>query len=105
MESVTEEFQLFSPTGVPLRAKLTVAFREAWTIDEQLQETPRHSSDRTKLRRVQRGETLALIAWREYGDPAEWRAIAEANQLANPRLLVPGAVLQIPRLAEAGRRS
>jgi nucleoid-associated protein YgaU len=103
LESVTEEFTLFSPTGVPLRAKLTVAFREAWTIDEQLQETPRHSTDRTKLRRVQRGETLALIAWREYGDAAEWRAIAETNHLDNPRLLLPGMVLEIPRNVRAGR--
>jgi hypothetical protein len=105
LESVSEEFTLFSPTGVPLRAKLTVAFREAWTIDEQLQETPRHSSDRTKLRRVQRGETLAVIAWREYGDAAQWRPIAEANHLDNPRKLIPGTVLEIPRNVSEGRRS
>src|SRR5262249_44259432 len=41
LESVNEEFSLFSPEGVPLRAKLSVSFREAWTIEEQLQETPR----------------------------------------------------------------
>ena len=52
LESISEEFNLFSPDGIPLRAKLAVTFREAWTIDEQLQVTPRHSSDRTKLRRV-----------------------------------------------------
>ena len=52
LESVTEEFSLFSSTGIPVRAKLNVTFREAWTIEEQLQVTPRHSSDRTKLRRA-----------------------------------------------------
>src|SRR5215469_13896140 len=35
LESVNEEFSLFSPSGVPVRAKLTVTFREYKTIKEQ----------------------------------------------------------------------
>lgn len=96
LESVSEEFSLFSPGGVPLRAKLSVSFREAWTIEQQLQGTPRHSSDRTTLHRVVRGETLAHIADEELGDPTQWRLIADANDLDNPRLLTPGQVLIIP---------
>jgi LysM repeat protein len=97
LESVSEEFSVFSPAGVPLRAKLSVSFREAWTIEEQLQETPRHSSDRTKTRRVVRGQTLSHIAAAEYRDPEQWRPIAEANGLDNPRRLAPGTTLVIPR--------
>ena len=43
LETVSEEFMLFSPTGVPLRAKVNVTFREAWTIEQQLRPpgTPR----------------------------------------------------------------
>jgi hypothetical protein len=97
LESVSEEFNLFSPAGIPLRAKLTVSFREAWTIEQQLTETPRHSSDRTKLHRVVRGETISQIALTEYSDPEQWRAIADANHLDNPRRLTPGVQLTIPR--------
>jgi nucleoid-associated protein YgaU len=97
LESVTQEFTLFSPSGVPLRARLNTTFREAWTIDEQLSLVRPHSSDRTKLRRVVRGETLSHIAAREYNDPGEWRPIAEENGLDNPRLLAPGTSLVIPR--------
>src|SRR5438270_2870418 len=57
MESVSEEFNLFSPSGVPLRARLNVSFREAATIDLQFLEKPRHSADRTKYRTLQRGQT------------------------------------------------
>ena len=96
LESVSEEFSLFSPGGVPLRAKLNVSFREAWTISQQLQVTPRHSSDRTTLHRVVRGETICQIAYERYADPTQWRLIADANNLANPRLLTPGQVLTIP---------
>lgn len=97
LESVSEEFNLFSPSGVPVRAKLNVTFREAWTIEEQLRETPRHSSDRTKVRTVRRGETLSHLAWAEYQDPAAWRLIADANAIDNPRRIAPGTTLVIPR--------
>jgi nucleoid-associated protein YgaU len=97
LESISEEFSLFSPAGIPLRAKLTVSFREAWTIEEQLKVTPRHSSDRTTVHRVVRGETVSQIAFAEYSDPEEWRPIADANRLDNPRRLSPGDILTIPR--------
>jgi hypothetical protein len=97
LESVSEEFTLFSPTGVPLRARLNVTIREAWTVDEQLTNTARQSSDRTKLRRVRRGQTLSHIAHQEYNDTGAWRPIAEANQLDNPRVLEPGTLLVVPR--------
>jgi nucleoid-associated protein YgaU len=97
LESVSEEFNLFSPAGIPLRAKLTVSFREAWTIEQQLTETPRHSSDRTSVHRVVRGETISQIALAEYSDPEQWRVIADANLVDNPRKLTPGEQLAIPR--------
>jgi hypothetical protein len=97
LESVNEEFNLFSPDGVPLRAKLNVTFREYKTIEEQLKETPKHSADRTKVRTVLRGQTLSLISWLEYNDSAQWRRIADENGLANPRIIPPGTLLRIPR--------
>ena len=97
VESVSEEFSLFSPEGVPLRAKLNVTFREYKTVEEQVAENPRHSADRTKVRLVQRGQTLSLISGLEYGDPTQWRRIADENGLSNPRIVPPGTALRIPR--------
>lgn len=102
VESVSEEFNLFSPSGIPLRAKLTVTFREYKTIEQQLAENPKHSSNRTKVLTVQRGQTLSFIAWTVYGDPTQWRSIADANNLENPRLLVAGSQLVIPNLTTSG---
>jgi hypothetical protein len=104
VESVNEEFNLFSSTGVPLRAKLNVTFREYLTIEEQLKETPRHSADRRKLRILGRGKTLSHLAWEEYDDPGEWRPIAEANNLDNPRLVAPGTRLEVPPHSPTTRR-
>jgi nucleoid-associated protein YgaU len=104
LETASQEFTLFSPGGVPLRAKVTCTFRDAWTIDEQLTQTPRESSDRTKLAQVKQRQTLSEIAWQQYDDPSQWRPIADENQLDNPRLLVPGMVLRIPRLVQGPSR-
>ncbi|PWT94157.1 MAG: peptidoglycan-binding protein [Blastocatellia bacterium] len=96
VESINEEFNLFSPSGVPLRAKLNVTFREYKTIEQQLKETPKHSSDRRKVRILGRGKTVSHLAGEEYNDPGEWRLIADANNLDNPRLVAPGTKLEIP---------
>jgi len=96
VESVNEEFNLFSSSGIPLRAKLNVTFREYKTIEEQLKETPKHSSDRRKVRILGRGKTVSHLAWEEYNDPGQWRLIADANDLDNPRIVAPGTKLEVP---------
>lgn len=99
VESVQQQFDLFSPTGVPLRATLTLNLREYKTLEDQLAEIKPESSDHTKTYTVQRGDTLSRIAGREYGDPALWRAIADENSdLPSVRRLEPGALLKIPPL-------
>lgn len=98
MESMNEEFTLFAPTGEPLRAKLTVTIRMASTVKLQFQ-TPRHSPDRTKIVTVVRGQRITDIAYQVYGDPTQWRPIAEANPaITNPRFLDPGITLVVPSL-------
>ncbi|HKE25410.1 MAG TPA: hypothetical protein VKB88_23790 [Bryobacteraceae bacterium] len=103
MESMNEEFTLFAPTGEPLRAKLTVTIRSAPTIELQFQAKPRHSSDRTKVVTVVRGQRISDVAWQEYGDPTQWRPIADASNIDNPRFLDPGTMLKVPSLPGGGQ--
>lgn len=98
LESMSEEFSLFAPTGEPLRAKLTVTIRLASTVKLQFQNTPRESPDRTTLVTVVRGQRITDIAYQQYGDSTQWRPIADASQLANPRFLDPGTTLNVPSL-------
>ncbi|MGR2740147.1 LysM peptidoglycan-binding domain-containing protein [Billgrantia sp. Q4P2] len=51
------------------------------------------------LYRVRRGDTLASIAGRFYGNPQRWEELHEANRhvLENPDLVWPGLTLVIPR--------
>jgi nucleoid-associated protein YgaU len=97
MESMNEEFTLFAPTGEPLRAKLTVTIRMAASIEVQFQENPRNSPDHTKMVTVVRGQRISDVAYQQYGDPTQWRAIADANpSITNPRFLDAGTTLTVP---------
>lgn len=104
VESVKQKFTLFSPEGVPLRATLTVALREYKTLDEQLAQLNLSSPDRTHSHVLQRGETLAAVAARYYRRPGDWRAIALANAIEDPRRLTPGTFLSIPPTAAKAKR-
>jgi hypothetical protein len=103
VESVVQKFTLFNPLGIPLRATLSVAFREYKTLDEQIAELNLQSADHTKTRVVLKGDTLNRIANEEYDDPRLWRVIADRNKIADPLQLAPGTVLLLPRLDGNGR--
>ena len=59
---------------------------------------PVQSPDTTKYRTVCQGDTLWAFSAREYGQPEQWRAIADANGLDNPRRLRSGERLVVPAL-------
>jgi LysM repeat protein len=98
IESLNITYTLFTDSGTPVRAKLSFAIREYSVEKQQAAIAKRQSADVEKTYVVQRGDTLSGIAQRSYGDPLPWRAIARANDIADPRSLEPGLVITIPRL-------
>ena len=98
VESIKQKFTLFSPEGVPLRATLTVTFREYKHLDFQLKELNLNSPDRTHSHTLQQGETLSSVAARHYNQPGQWRPIAKENQIEDPRRLTAGAILAVPKI-------
>ncbi len=98
LESLGITYVLFTPDGVPLRARLSVVLKEYRPVAAQILENEHHSPDVEKTWVVRRGDTLASISAAVFRDPALWREIARANDLKDPRRLRPGAVLTVPRL-------
>jgi hypothetical protein len=98
VERVNGSFTLFLADGTPVRATLTVTLKEYVEVGVLVRSPPTESSDHAKTRVVRRGETLSAVAAHEYGDPALWRPIAEANKIDNPRTLEAGRLLAIPAL-------
>ena len=94
IESIERKYLLFSPNGIPLRARATVRMREYKTVGQMAR--PLKSADLTKARVVQRRERLEQLSTEAYDTPTEWRRIAAANDIDNPLKVTPGRVLKIP---------
>lgn len=104
LESLSQRFDMFLADGTPVRATLGCSFKQ-WRGDQtEARLLNRQSADVAKTYIIQRGDTLSSIAAKLYKDPTQWRAIAEANKIINPRNLEPGRSLVIPRLDAAVRR-
>ena len=96
--SLRERMTLFSEDGRRLRSRVALSLRSYKSAEVQLRELKLSSPDRTHVRVLREGETLAHIAYEVYGDPRMWRPIADANGIRRPRSIAPGTPLLIPAL-------
>lgn len=95
--SLKERFTLFLPDGTPVRSTVDVTFQQV--VDSQDQPATNPTSGGVGGERVwmvKEGDTLAWIAYKEYGDANLWRLIADANKMTRVRQLTPGMTLEIP---------
>ena len=92
--NLTQRFTFFSSTGEPLRAALTVVFTEF--LDPQID--VRQTDPELTTRVVKQGDSLSSVTAEVYRDPTLWRVIAEASDLDDPRRLIVGQRLTIPKL-------
>lgn len=99
VSAVDARITLFGTTGIPIRA----------TCQLQLHEIPSQTARQNptsgaltaqRVHRVVAGDSLQSLAWREYGNAAAWRSIAEANRIDNPMQLTPGTELVLPAAEE-----
>lgn len=97
LSSLSVEYALFDVDGMPLRATCSLSIEEA--ASHSLGQNPTSGSRRAnRTHRVVAGDSLAQLAWHEYGDATAWRVVAEANDIDDPLVLVPGQELLVPAL-------
>lgn len=101
LESVGQRFTMFLRDGTPARATLTVTFREYEEINVEIQRGLFIGSP--TVRNIVEGDTLSKLAGETIGNPEDWRQLAEANNIENPRQLRPGSSIIIPDSRTQGR--
>lgn len=100
LDNMDKKYILFDKEGTPLRARVTLSFKEFIPLADQTKGTPTNSPDRRKVFTVKEGDTIWLLAHKAYDDPGLWRIIADANNIADPRRLEVGRDLIIPVLRQ-----
>jgi nucleoid-associated protein YgaU len=92
---VQAKYTLFTAEGTPIRATCNVAMEEM--PGDPLKQNPTSGGHAlTSVRTVVSGDSLASIAYAEYGDPTLWRPLAAFNGVDDPLRLRPGAALLLP---------
>ncbi len=95
--SLTVRYTLFRTNGEPVRAEADITFQQIADDNDQPKQNPTsHSETGYRRRAVQQGDTIAGIAYQEFGDSNRWRVIADLNNLEDPTDLRPGQFLAIP---------
>ncbi|GHH79039.1 peptidase M23 [Streptomyces sulfonofaciens] len=95
LAGLSVSYTLFDVDGKPLRATCALSIEEA-SVDPAGQNPTSGARQAHSTHRVVAGDSLPLLAWREYGDATAWRTIAEANGIDDPMALVPGTELVVP---------
>jgi hypothetical protein len=94
LESAGQRFTMFLQSGIPVRATLSVSFKEFTPIEIEVKRglfiTP------PTIQTYLEGDTLSDLAGRLMGDPGSWREIALLNNIDNPRKIPSGTPLIIP---------
>ncbi|MEM7659762.1 MAG: peptidoglycan-binding protein, partial [Bacteroidota bacterium] len=98
LQSINVEYLLFSPDGIPLRAKAALTF--TGHIDSEANQKQNHlrSPDLSRILTVRQGDTLPIMCQKIYKSPFYYLQVAEINGLTNFRELAVGSQILFPPL-------
>lgn len=98
LDSMKVEYQMFKPSGVPLRAKVSLSFKGYVDPVQESQIANRSSPDLTHIITVREGDSLPLLCQKVYKDSKYYLKVAKVNNLINIRDLAAGTKLIFPPL-------
>lgn len=102
LKSVSAKYTMFRGDGMPTRASANVSLEEV--PQKTAKQNPSSGAIAGRSTHVLReGDSLASIAFAEYGNATLWRGLAAFNDIDDPLRLKPGARILVPTISEALR--
>lgn len=96
ISAVAVKYTLFRQNGKPVRGTVTLTLKQ-FAAPEEGTNPSSGGEPGSRSHKVVAGDTLASIAFGEYGSAAYWRRIADANPVIDdPMRLNPGTSLLVP---------
>lgn len=100
LTQVNAEYTMFSTDGSPVRATADISLRAVPDVPEGTNPTSGGVSGRRSAL-LGDCDSLANVAYAEYGDPGLWRVIAGANGIDDPARVPAGTMLLVPPRTQA----
>ncbi|MBB4036630.1 hypothetical protein GGR21_002536 [Dysgonomonas hofstadii] len=100
LNSLDSEYTLFTPTGSPLRVKLTFSFTGYMDKLQAAKIENRRSPDLSRLITLKADENIPQLCDRIYGDASYCTDIARCNHLVSFRNVKQGTSLMFPALVK-----
>jgi nucleoid-associated protein YgaU len=97
---VNAVYKMFAPSGEPRRATVDIMIQSLADDPKPTNPTSGGIAGRASAV-VSAADSLAAIAYREYGDPSLWRAIALANGIEDPARVPIGTRVLLPPRGQA----
>ena len=98
LEKLNVEYEMFTPDGTPLRAKIDMTFKGFTLPSSESASAGRESPDVTHIITVKHGDSLPKLCYQIYNDPAYYLEVAQFNELTDFRNLPVGSKLIFPPL-------
>lgn len=98
LSKMETQFTMFGANGLPLRAKVSLAFCGFMPDAEERKRAGKSSPDMSHIVVLQAGETIASVCQRIYGDSLLVDEVAKLNGLSGFRKVVAGTELLFPHL-------
>ncbi len=98
LDKMSVNYQMFKPSGDPLRAKISLEFLSTISPKNEAQDADRQSPDMTHIVTVAPGDTLPSLCNKFYNNSSYYIQVAKHNELDNIVHIEPGSKLHFPPL-------
>lgn len=94
VNSLSYDYSLFAPNGLPLRVKISLSFVEHYNKDTSIKNSP----DISRVIMFKAGDTIPIFCNEIYGDASYSYDVAQYNKLESFRNVKPGTKIMFPPL-------
>lgn len=98
MTNVQQKYTLFLPDGTPVRTTVDITLEQLIDVDDYSSSGGGGggAAATPKVATAQQGQRMDTVAAQQTGDPANYRQVAEANNVDNPNKVPNGTPLVVP---------
>jgi nucleoid-associated protein YgaU len=100
LETMNINYKLLTTDGKPLRAEVSLTFREDTPAKVDIKQRNTNSPDLSHLVEVKEGDNLPEMCQKIYGNPKMYLEVARINKLTNFRYLKAGTKILFPPISK-----